>query len=384
MKKSAINFNRILDFSSILARKSLFLLGPRQTGKTTYLKNNYPNARVYNLLEADTFRDLSSRPENIRKQLKDDDSIIVIDEIQKLPSLLDEVHLMIENHKELRFILTGSSARKLKKQNLNLLGGRASKVSLFPLVYPEFPEHDLLRRVNRGGLPSLYLSDDFLSDAKDYIGTYLQEEIKFESSLRNIEAFSRFLTIAGLQSGELINYTSIGTDAQVPPRTVREYYQMLEDTLLGYQLAPYKHTSLRKPISTSKFYLFDVGIANILKGNFHIEFGSKAFGDAFEHLILTELKSFLSYRKREEPLTFWRTHSQYEVDFVIGDSIAIEVKGKERVSNADAKSMAAFLEEVTLKRSIIVCLEKEYRREGAIEVMPAEMFFKELWNGKIF
>ncbi|MBL7663018.1 ATP-binding protein [bacterium] len=376
-------FRRILDISMILARKSLFLLGPRQTGKTTYIKSYFPTAKIYNLLEADTFRDLSQRPENIRKQLTKNDQLIIVDEIQKLPSLLDEIHLMIEANKDLRFILTGSSARKLKKQNLNLLAGRAASASFYPLVYPEFTEHDLLKRINRGGLPSIYLSADYHADLKDYIGMYLQEEIKFESSIRNIEAFSRFLTVAGLHSGELINYTNIGNDSAVPPRTVREYYQMLEDTLLGYQLPPFQHTSKRKPVATSKFYLFDVGVANALKGTADITYGSKSFGDAIEHLILIELKAYLSYQRKNLPLTFWRSLSKIEVDFVIGDSIALEVKGKERIGRNDLKGLKSIAEEQKFARLILICLEKNYRKEGNIEIFPVEKFLHELWSGEI-
>src|SRR3989338_9385474 len=209
-----VDYTRILDLQTPLKRKSLFLFGPRQTGKTFYLKKTFPNIPFYNLLESKTFLRLSQRPHLLREELTAASSVnplVVIDEIQKLPILLDEVHSMIEE-KKIKFILTGSSARKLKRGGANLLGGRAATFHLFSLVSREIPDFDLIRSLNWGTLPSIYPSDDPENDLADYVGNYLKEEIKAEGLARNIENFSRFLQTASLCNAELVNFTSIGND----------------------------------------------------------------------------------------------------------------------------------------------------------------------------
>ena len=196
--------------------------------------------------------------------------------------------------------------------------------------------------------------------------------------------FSRFLEVAGLTSGEQINFTAAATDAGFPPRTVREHYQILEDTLVGYQLPAYQKTSKRKPVATAKFYLFDVGVANILKHTPVIEAGSDAYGRALEHLIFLELRSFIDYHRLDDELTYWRSRSQFEVDFVVGHKIGIEVKAKPRVSPRDYKGLRALGEEVRLKRKIVICGEKMARRaEDGTEIMPPIHFLKELWAGNL-
>ena len=257
-------FSRLLDPRPLLAHSSLFLFGPRQTGKSTLLRTLFPTAKFYDLLEADTFRELSAAPELIRQRLRTEDTLVIIDEIQKLPSLLDEIHLLIERQKSLRFILTGSSARKLKRGGANLLAGRALTYHLHPLVAPEVGYDQLHARLNRGSLPAIFTSPIPQELLKAYVGTYLQEEILAEGLVRNIGSFSRFLSTAGLTNGEQVNFTAVGSDTGVPPRTVREYYQVLEDTLVGYLLPTFQHTNKRKPVTTPKFYFFDVGIANVL------------------------------------------------------------------------------------------------------------------------
>lgn len=377
-------YDRILDLREIIKHKSLFLFGPRQTGKSTLVRQSFPDAAYYDLLEADTFRELSARPEYLRQTLSPQQSRVIVDEVQKLPGLLNEIQLMIDRNKDLRFILTGSSARKLKRGAANLLGGRAWMCRLHPLVSAEIGERRLLDRLNRGSLPAVIDSDRYKEDLKAYVGTYLREEIQAEALIRSIENFSRFLEIAGLTSGEQINFTAVANDAGVPPRTVREHYQILEDTLIGHQLPAYQKTSKRKPVATAKFFLFDVGVANTLKRIPTVEERSEAYGRALEHLIFLELRSYLDYHRLDHDLTYWRSRSQFEVDFLVGDQIGIEVKSKARVSPRDYKGLRALSEEVPLKRKIVICGEKLLRRDDdGTEIMPPTLFLTDLWSGKI-
>lgn len=377
-------YKRILDLRETLKHKSIFLFGPRQTGKSTLAHEALPDAAFYDLLEADTFRELSARPEYLRQTLGDQQSVVVVDEIQKLPSLLDEIQLLLERNKKLRFVLTGSSARKLKRGAANLLGGRAWVCRLHPLVSAELGHRRLLDRLNRGSLPAIIDSEHYKEDLKAYVGTYLHEEIRAEGLTRSIENFSRFLEVAGLTSGEQINFSAVADDAGFPPRTVREHYQILEDTLVGHQLPAYQKTSKRKPVATAKFYLFDVGVANTLKRTPMIEAASDAYGRALEHLVFLELRSFLDYRRLDHELTYWRSRSQFEVDFLVGDEVGIEVKSKIRVSPRDYKGLNVLSEEVRLKRKIVICGEKRRRKaDDGAEIMTAEYFLEDLWAGNI-
>jgi predicted AAA+ superfamily ATPase len=361
------------------------LFGPRQTGKTKLLRQGFPAARYYNLLEADVFRDLSLRPELIRERLGSAEKLVIIDEVQKLPVLLDEAQTMIDRDRELRFLFTGSSARKLRRGGANLLGGRAWVSRLHPLVAPELDFGSLDSRLNRGGLPFIFNSPEPEEELNTYIGTYLMEEIQAEGAVRSIESFSRFLPVAALANGEQVNFTEIGNDCQVPPRLVREYVQVLEDTLVGHLLEPFQKTKKRKPVATAKLYLFDVGVANALMKRGPVEPGSESFGRALEHQIYLELRAFLDYsRLTEWPLTYWRTTSKIEVDFVAGDSVGVEVKARPFISRRDYKGLLALAEEVPLKRKVVVCLEREPRRTSeGIEVMPITHFLRELWAGRI-
>ena len=377
-------FNRVLSLPHLLAHSSLFLFGPRQTGKTTLVKTQLPDATYYNLLEADVFRELTARPELIRKSLHDNDEIIIIDEIQRLPSLLNEVQAIIDTRPKLRFVLTGSSARSLRRGGINLLGGRAAVSRLFPLVAAELPQSWIEKRAEVGSLPKVIQSLSPAQDLRNYVGVYLNEEIRAESLVRNIETFSRFLEIAALSNGKLVNFTRIGSDAGVPPRTVREHFQILEDTLLGRLLPPYQKTVKRKPVATAKFYLFDVGVANCLMKRERVIAGSREYGEALEHLVFSELAAYLSYRGINKELCFWRSQSKLEVDFVIGDEVGIEVKASSRINKADLKGLRALAEELPLKRKIVVCQEKYRSKEDdGTEIIPVAEFLDALWKDLI-
>ncbi len=378
-----IYYDRFIKLKAESQKKSLFLFGPRQTGKTSLLKKIFPQSPFYNLLLADVFLKMSQRPQLIREELlslkKKPSQPIIIDEIQKLPVLLDEVHSLIED-KKYRFILTGSSPRKLTRSGANLLGGRAWTKHLFPLVTHEIPDYDFIRILNYGSIPSIYTSDYPEDDLEAYVGNYLKEEIQAEGLVRRIENFSRFLQTASLYNAELMNFANIASDAGIPARTVAEYFSILQDTLVGHILEPFITKKRRKAISTAKFYFFDVGVCNTLAGRKNIKPKTELFGKSLEHFIFTELKAYLSYRKDNRPLSFWRSKSGYEVDFLIADEIAIEVKATELVTEKHLSGLKALSEDIPLKKLIVVSLDKSPRKLGKIGILPVKEFLKRLWH----
>lgn len=376
-------YKRHLQLAEIVKRKSVFLLGPRQTGKSTLLRELFPEALYIDLLESETFRELSTFPETLRQQVKIKHSIIIIDEVQKLPQLLNEVQLLIDRNKDLRAVLTGSSARKLKRGQVNLLGGRALFLKLHPLVAPELSFERLLDRMNWGGLPSLLDSTFPKQDMNAYVGTYLKEEIQAETLTRSIENFSRVLNYSAFLNGKQINYTKVGNDAQVPPRTVKDYFSVFQDTLIAHLLPPFQLTQKRKAVSTEKFYFFDLGVARNLSRTGTIQDRSQAFGDALEHLVFLELLAYRDYHQLDFEIQYWRSRSQLEVDFVINDEIAIEVKGTSRISKPDMKGILALKEEVLLKRCFVVCTEKQEKMIDGIEIIHVDKFLKNLWASQI-
>lgn len=379
-----MQFSRILKLDNLLKHGSLFLFGPRQTGKTTFLKQAYPDAKFYNLLDQKLFRQFSAHPEDLRQSLSKTDRLVIIDEVQKLPALLDEVQLLIDQNKQQRFILTGSSARKLMRGQANLLGGRALLCKMHPLVYPEFDTHDLNRRLRYGSLPGVYLSKapEELLDA--YAGTYLREEIQAEGIARNIQSFSRFLEVAALTNGQVVNYSKVGSDAQVSARTVQSYYEVLSDTLIGSLLPPFRLLHSRKTVSAPKFFFFDIGVVNALQGRFQIAPRTAEYGKALEHLIFLELQAYIDYHRLKSKLSYWRTYTGLEVDFVIGNSLAIEVKATERVREADLLPLRALKSESKIKQQLVVCRESSIRvTADGIKIMPVETFLDQLWDGRL-
>ena len=381
-----MTLTRRLDLGRDLRTRSVFLFGPRQTGKTTYLGQQFPESPRFNLLRGEVFLRLSRDPGRLRQELAAIDPAagpVTIDEVQKLPGLLDEVHDLIES-RGFRFVLAASSPAKLRRGGVNLLGGRARIRSLFPFVSAEVPDWDLMRAINVGGIPSIYYSDDPIEDLRAYCGTYLQIEIQAEGMVRRVERFSRFLTAAALTCGEEVVFERVAADAAVPPRTVREYFQVLEDTLLGTLVQPYRpRRPRRKPASHAKLYLFDVGVANVLSDTTRIEAGSPAFGRALEQLVFCELRACLAYNRSPDALTFWRTTDGSEVDFVIGDAVAIEVKGTGAVTRRDLTGLQRIADETALRRRIVVCTESAARIVDGIEILPVNEFLHALWNGDV-
>ena len=372
---------RVLDLNRLVEKKSHFLFGPRQTGKTSLVRETVKPKHVYNLLESDTYLLFQREPWRLRQEIQERGSLVVIDEIQKLPHLLDEVQWLIEE-RGVRFLLTGSSARKLRRGGVNLLGGRARSRTLHPLVSAEIVDVDLLRALSFGTLPSIYLSERPQDDLRSYAADYLREEVAHEGLTRNIPAFSRFLEVAALCSGKMINYTQIANDAQVPRTTVHEYFEILRDTLLGYDLPAWGQAKRRKPISTSKFYFFDGGVARCLQGRGSVNERSPDFGEVFEAFIFHELRSWLDYRGTSG-LHYWRTTSGFEVDFILKESTAIEVKAKRVVAERDLRGLQAIREDAPLDRRIVVSLEPRARRVEGIEILPWREFLSRLWKDEL-
>lgn len=375
---------RRLNIANLLKYKSHFLFGPRQTGKTCLLRTVLPEATYLNLLELDTYADLSAKPQLLRQRIQNPNIPVIIDEVQKLPNLLDEVHNLIES-KGVKFLLTGSSARSITRKGATLLGGRARSRLLHPFSWSELQEHFRLdQALSTGLLPGIYFSDDRHADLKAYAGDYLKEEIAAEGAVRNIPSFSRFLSVAGYCHGKLINYEKVANDSRVASSTVRTYFQVLRDTYLGYNLEPWRHGSKRKEVATNKFYFFDNGVAQYLQNRRELAQGTPEFGDAFEAFIFHELKTYIDYEAPSMPLSFWRTSSGIEVDFIINDSIAIEVKASTLISSSELKGLKAIQEESTdLKRFFVVCLEPISRRVDGIEIIHYAEFLKLLWSGNL-
>lgn len=377
---------RTLNLSPLLAKKSHFLLGPRSTGKSALIKKQLQGqAFLIDLLESDLFLRLSANPSLLEFLVEESrQDVVVIDEIQKIPLLLDEAHRLIER-KKIRFLLTGSSARKLKKSHTNLLAGRARMANLFPLTWQELrTQFDLNRYLLFGGLPQVYLSDEPQEELVSYANLYVKEEIQSEALIRSLPPFSRFLVAAALSNGQIINFTKVGDDAQVSPSTVREYYSILEDTLMGFLLPPFTRTKKRKAIQTAKFYFFDIGVVHTLVERKSIPENTEVFGDAFEHFLGMELRAYLSYTRKLEGLSYWRSVNRQEVDYLIGQKVAIEVKATKKFSKRYLRGLMALQEEGIFEKYFFVSRDPLPQHYHNVRCLPWQEFLKRLWGNEIF
>ncbi len=374
-------YKRILDLTNLLKKKSFFLFGPRGTGKTTLIKHTLLNATVIDLLEIKTYREYLKNPSIISELTLN--PIVVIDEVQKLPEILDEVHRLIEAEK-LTFLLTGSSARKLKRGGANLLAGRAWWAELFPLTSNEIPDFDLLTYLNRGGLPSVYPSDDYVEELRAYTALYLKEEIQNEALTRKVAQFSEFLDLMALTNGQEISYQSIAGDCGVSANSIKNYIQVLEDTLVAFQLKAFTKTRKRKAISRSKLYFFDIGVTNSLANRGEIMEGSELFGNAFEHFILMEIRAFLSYARKNTKMYYWRSTSRFEVDLILDNLWAIEIKGTTSIQDKHLKGIRALKEEGNMHDvAVVSCDRHERKTQDIITTFSWKLFLEKLWKGKI-
>ena len=381
-----MSFVRKLDMD-LPSGQSAFLWGARQTGKSTFLREQFPDSVHIDLLDSDEMLALSARPARLGERLAREthetlSRPVIIDEIQKIPDLLDEVHRLIET-RGLSFILCGSSARRLRRAGVNLLGGRAWRFEMFPLTWDEVPEFDLLRALNRGLLPGIYTQPRYRRSLAAYVRDYLTQEIFNEAFARNAAAFARFFDALRFCHGELLNYASIGRDCAVDAKTVGAYFEILQDTLVGYRVFPFHRPRGRQSISAApKFYLFDAGVAGHVCRRTLTGAGGAEFGRAFEHFLLLELIAARSYQEKDHPIEFWRTKSGLEVDFVLnGGEVAVEAKG--RVREGDLRSMWAFIEEFSPRAAYVVSAEQDRRRVGGIDILPYGDFLRRLHDGEV-
>ncbi len=379
-----MNVKRLLNLPDLLRQKSFFLLGPRATGKSTLVRLQLTgSATIIDLLDSRIFLKLSGAPYELESLIDaNQNKIVVIDEIQRIPELLNEVHRLIESRK-IRFLLTGSSARKLRKGKANLLAGRVWQARMFPLTWRELPDFSLERYLRFGGLPAVYLSDYPEEELDAYVNTYLKEEILAEGLVRRLPAFTRFLQTVALASGEIINFTKLANDCQVPPSTVTEHVGLLEDTLVGFLLPAWTESRRRKAIKSGKFYFFDPGVTHMLAGTETIDRNSHLYGKSFEQFIGMEIRAFLSYRRKKLPLAYWRSTHGFEVDFLIGRKIAIEVKAARRMTGNDFKGLKAINEEGIFEKFILVSQDRINTRDGNFLALHWEQFLSDLWEGNI-
>jgi len=366
-------------------KESIFFWGARQTGKSTLLASKFPGHLYIDLLLSDVYERFSRKPELLREIVLayKGPLPIIIDEIQRIPPLLNEIHWLITNH-QTYFILSGSSPRKVLRSGANLLGGRAIRYELYPLISDEIPDFDLLRALNHGLLPRIYDASNPEKLLSAYIGSYLQDEIVAEAKIRNFPAFNRFLEVAAFSNGETINYSNIAADCGVSSPTIKEYFQILEDTLIGRFLPSFQKKPKRRVVQSPRFYFFDVGIANYLLKRKNIELQTENFGKAFEHFIYHELYAHSHYSDIHYPISYWRTSSGTEVDFILGDhDVAIEIKATNQVTNRHLKGLQSFADEYATGRLILVSTDPYPRKVGNCEILPWQSFLEMLWNGEI-
>ena len=388
-----MEFKRILQPADLTKKKSFFLFGPRGTGKSYLIRQTFgKDAIVVNLLKTVMQMQLARNPGDIEGIIDEASGgkpgVVVIDEVQKLPALLDEVHRLIEE-RGITFLLTGSSARSLKKSGVNLLAGRAWIAELFPLSFSEIPDFNLNRYLRYGGLPAVVLSEYPDEQLDAYVQTYLNEEIKAESLVRKIPAFVEFLRFAALSNSQIINFAGLANDAGVSPPTIASYFQILEDTMIAFQVAPWKKPTSRKAIASSKFYFFDPGVVNTLAGTRSVDRNSNLYGSLFEQWVAMELRAFISYQRIREKLMFWRTEDGVEVDFIIERHAAIEVKSTSKVSDSDLKALKILRQDPQVsehhlvKDFYLVSNDPVDRLKDGIHLLHWQTFMSRLWRGEI-
>lgn len=378
-------YKRIFDIENKLD-EGMFLFGARQTGKSTLLKERFKGAVYYDLLNPDIRKAFKRNPNSLREALwnKAAGTLVIIDEIQKVPELLDIVHsLMVDNG--LWFILSGSSSRKLKRSGANTLGGRAIPETLFPLVWPEVTDFQLDRAVQNGMIPRHYMVADATKRLSGYVKVYLDEEIREEGEVRELDAFERFMEVAAISDGEMLNYSNIASDCGVSAKTVKSYFQILYDTLIGYEIPAYREEIKRRIVQAPRFYYFDVGLANYLLGRHSLKRGTDDYGHAFEHFVMQEIIAYKGYNDKRDEISYWHTYDKKEVDAVIGDAkVGIVIKSSEQVKNKHKAGLKAFKEEHPDCRLILVSLDPITRKSGDVELIYVLDFLKMLWNGEIF
>ena len=379
---------RALKIEDLLEESSLFLFGPRMTGKTSYIENELQKKAILSItfLDGDTLDAFRRNPVLLRSMLNGKtEGFVIIDEVQLFPPVLLDIQHII-THSDMQFLLTGSSARKLKKSGSNLLGGRAGIVSMHPLVWKEIKDRnpDLDSIFATGMLPKVFLARSYQTQLRNYVRGYLDKEIAPEGERRDLGVFSNFLMFAASENTELMNFSNVSRDIGMSADTIKEWYQILVDTFIGYYLRPYRKGSKRTPVNTSKFYFFDVGVARVAARMPVPSETMTEYGKMFENYIFMELKAYIDYNMTDDELYFWRTREGYEVNFVIENKVAIEVKTARNITNKELKGLRAFMDENAVKDYIIVCRELfERTTEDGIKIVPWKIFLDKLWNNEI-
>ncbi len=378
-------YKRIFDIESKLD-EGMFLFGARQTGKSTLLRERFNGAIYYDLLNPSVRKAFKRNPNALWEALQDKPAgtLVIVDEIQKVTELLDVGQSrMVERGRF--FILSGSSSRKLKRSGANTLGGRAIPETLYPLVWPEVTDFQIDRAVQNGMIPRHYMVEDATKRLSGYVKVYLDEEIREEGEVRELDAFERFMEVAAISDGEMLNYSNIAADWGVAAKTVKSYFQILYDTLIGYEIPAFRKEIKRKVVQAPRFYYFDVGLANYLMGRHSLKRGTDDYGHAFEHYVTQEIVAYKGYNDKREAISYWHTYDQKEVDVVIGDAkVAIEIKSTEHVETKHKKGLKAFREEHPDCRLLLVSLDPITRKSGDSELIYVLDFLKMLWNGEIF
>lgn len=363
-------------------QKSFFLFGPRGTGKSSWVKNTFPQGAYIDLLESELFMSLSASPGRLSSYIpKSHKDWVIIDEVQKIPPLLDEIHRLIEKDR-LKFILTGSSARKLRRRSTNLLAGRALTQNLYPLTASELgKDFDLAHSLRFGHLPCAYTEMDPKAYLESYVKTYLQEEIQQEGLTRNIGAFSRFLEAASFSQGSILNISAVSRDCSVERKVVEEYFNILEDLLLAERIPVFSKRAKRRVVLHPKFYFFDTGIYRTLRPKGPLDSPEFIEGHAYETLFFQELKAINHYLNFGYQIFYWKTTTNLEVDFVLyGEKgiLAFEIKREERLRPESLRGLKAFLEEYPQAKAYLVYGGSRLMKEGEIEVWPFAKCLQEL------
>lgn len=364
---------------------SVFLFGARQTGKSTFLEQQFQDAVYIDLLDSKIRRRLQMHPEQLYEMLQNEPvgRMVVIDEIPEVPELLNEVHRLIQK-KGLRFVLCGSSARKLKRSGTNTLGGRARPYYFYPFTSAELPNLNLDKALLYGLIPSHYLSDRPEDLLPGYIDIYLKEEIKEEAIVRKLDSFQRFLEAAALTSGEIVNYSNIASDCEVKSNTVKAYFEILEDTLLGYMIPAYTKVMKRKVIQAPKFYYFDIGVYNYLLHRTMLSPDTPEYGHCFEHFIVQEIKAYLGYHHCPKTMSYWHTYDGKEIDIVLGEAeVGIEIKSADEIKPKHLSNFKPYKEEFPNSQCIVVSRDFVTRQSGDIRLMYYKDFLSALWKGEI-
>ncbi len=364
-----------------------FLFGPRGTGKTTLLKQRYSEALWVNLLEPDLFRQLSARPERLKEMVEGaGKKVVVVDEIQKIPELIDVIHKLIEDNKDVKFILTGSSARKLKSTGAGLLGGRLAKQSLYPFMAFELGDKFKLEQVLETGLvPVVYSSADRAEFLKAYAAMYVKEEVQAEGLVRNIGSFSRFLESVSFSHGSELNISSVARDCQVERKTVEGFVNILEDLLIAYRIPVFRKKAKRQVVSHPKFYLFDTGLFRVLRPSGPLDDTGSIEGCALEGLVAQHLIAWCSYGGARSSVYYHETKSGSEVDFVVygqNSFFAIEVKNSRKVRQEDLVPLRNFIEDYPESKGIFLYRGKEKLKISNIYCVPVDEFLRTLEPGK--